>query len=41
MLNQLKEVLCFSVAFQGSRDTIKEEPKVNIYDMFISHGNIF
>ena len=34
MLNQLKEVLGICVLFQETRDSIKEEPKTNTYDMF-------
>ena len=34
MLNQLKEVLCICVSFQETRDSIKEEPEMNVYDMF-------
>ena len=35
MLNQSKEVLCIYVSFQESRDSIKEEPETNVYDMFL------
>ena len=36
MLNQPKEVLCICVRFQGSQDSIKEEPEKNVY-MFLSN----
>ena len=36
MLNESKEVLCICVSFQESRDSIKEEPEMNVYDMFLS-----
>ena len=35
MLNQSKEVLCICVSFQEYRDSIKEEPENNVYDMFL------
>ena len=37
MLNQPKEVLRICVPFQGSQDSIKEEPEKNVYDMFLSN----
>ena len=33
MLNQSKEVLSIYVSFQEFRDSIKEEPEMNVYDM--------
>ena len=36
MLNQSKEVLYFYVSFQESRDSINEDPEVNISDMSLS-----
>ena len=36
MLNRSKEVLQICVLFRESRDSIKEEPETNVYDMFLS-----
>ena len=41
MLNQPKEVLCICVSFQESRDSIKEEPEMKVYDMFLSYCRTF
>ena len=37
MLNQWKKVLRICVSFKESRDSIKEEPEMNVYDMFLSY----
>ena len=37
MLNLSKEWLCIYISFQESRDSIKEEPKTKVYDMFLSY----
>ena len=34
MLNQSNKVLCICVSLQESRESIKEEPEMNIYDIF-------
>ena len=34
MLHLAKEVLCTCFLFQGSRDSIKEEPETNVYACF-------
>ena len=37
MLNLSKEWLCIYISFQESRDSTKEEPKIKVYDMFLSY----
>ena len=37
MLSLSKGVLCICVSFQESRDSIKKEPKTNVYDIFFYH----
>ena len=41
MLNQSKDVLCICVSFENSRDSIKEKPVTNVYDMFLSYWRTF
>ena len=41
MLNQLKEVLCICVSSQEFRDSIKEGPETNVYDMLLSYWRTF
>ena len=41
MLNQSKEVLSICVSFQEYRDSIKEEPETNVYDILYHIGRRF